>query len=188
MLFNYKNYTISDSERSDECIDITMIIASRNNAPISNFGGGFQCKSEYPWYIIENKEKQIKKKKNDGKRKFLSRTSFRQNRFFLYGCNSKTNHCKYLKFSPNVNRKDNDLSSNDFKYFISRSISEHEVIATLVKFHKPLSICNIYIKDSKIISQISLPNLTSSWATLIAEIPYRDVLTQTSGDKLSKNF
>ncbi|KAF0773927.1 Uncharacterized protein FWK35_00000467, partial [Aphis craccivora] len=22
---------------------------------------------------------------------------------FLYGCNSKTNHCKYLKFSPNVN-------------------------------------------------------------------------------------
>ncbi|KAF0703390.1 Uncharacterized protein FWK35_00029620, partial [Aphis craccivora] len=21
---------------------------------------------------------------------------------FLYGCNSKTNHCKYLKFSPNV--------------------------------------------------------------------------------------
>ncbi|KAF0758455.1 Uncharacterized protein FWK35_00016391, partial [Aphis craccivora] len=21
---------------------------------------------------------------------------------FLYGCNSETNHCKYLKFSPNV--------------------------------------------------------------------------------------
>ncbi|KAF0767159.1 Uncharacterized protein FWK35_00001461 [Aphis craccivora] len=21
---------------------------------------------------------------------------------FLYGCNSKTNHCKYLKFSPNI--------------------------------------------------------------------------------------
>ncbi|KAF0756452.1 Uncharacterized protein FWK35_00038670 [Aphis craccivora] len=21
---------------------------------------------------------------------------------FLYGCNSKTNHCKYLKFSPDV--------------------------------------------------------------------------------------
>ncbi|KAF0764144.1 Uncharacterized protein FWK35_00010436, partial [Aphis craccivora] len=42
-----------DSERSDECIDFTMIITSRNNAPISNYGNGFQCKSEYPWCIIE---------------------------------------------------------------------------------------------------------------------------------------
>ncbi|KAE9537342.1 hypothetical protein AGLY_006365, partial [Aphis glycines] len=31
---------ILDSERSDECIDFTMIITSRNNASISNFGGG----------------------------------------------------------------------------------------------------------------------------------------------------
>ena len=30
-------------------------ITSRNNAPISNFGGGFRCKSEYPWCIIEVK-------------------------------------------------------------------------------------------------------------------------------------
>ncbi|KAF0764853.1 Uncharacterized protein FWK35_00003934 [Aphis craccivora] len=45
----------TDSERSDECIDFTMIITSRNNAPISNFGGGFQCKSEYPGCIIEVK-------------------------------------------------------------------------------------------------------------------------------------
>ncbi|KAF0770288.1 Uncharacterized protein FWK35_00005279, partial [Aphis craccivora] len=29
-------------------------ITSRNNAPISNFGGGFQCKSEHPWCIIES--------------------------------------------------------------------------------------------------------------------------------------
>ncbi|KAF0745169.1 Uncharacterized protein FWK35_00021795 [Aphis craccivora] len=43
------------SERSDECIDFTMIITSRNNAPISNFKGGFRCKSEYPWCIIEVK-------------------------------------------------------------------------------------------------------------------------------------
>ncbi|KAF0739494.1 Uncharacterized protein FWK35_00016288 [Aphis craccivora] len=44
-----------NSERSEECIDFTMIITSRNNAPISNFGGGFRCKSEYPWCIIEVK-------------------------------------------------------------------------------------------------------------------------------------
>ncbi|KAF0770252.1 Uncharacterized protein FWK35_00007811 [Aphis craccivora] len=46
-----------DSERSDECIDFTMIITSRNNASISNFGGGFRWKSEYPWCIIEVKSK-----------------------------------------------------------------------------------------------------------------------------------
>ncbi|KAE9531672.1 hypothetical protein AGLY_010878 [Aphis glycines] len=43
------------SKRSEECIDFTMIITSRNNAPISNYGGGFRCKSEYPWCIIEFK-------------------------------------------------------------------------------------------------------------------------------------
>ncbi|KAF0748718.1 Uncharacterized protein FWK35_00016844 [Aphis craccivora] len=30
-------------------------ITSRNNAPISNFGGGFRSMSEYPWCIIEVK-------------------------------------------------------------------------------------------------------------------------------------
>ncbi|KAF0712296.1 Uncharacterized protein FWK35_00036162 [Aphis craccivora] len=43
---------ILNSERSDECIDFTII---RNNAPISNYGGGFRCNSEYPWCIIEVK-------------------------------------------------------------------------------------------------------------------------------------
>ncbi|KAE9541284.1 hypothetical protein AGLY_004529 [Aphis glycines] len=69
-----------NSEWSDECIDFTMIITSQNNASISNFGGGFRWKGEYPWCIIE----------------------FSTESIFLYGCNSKTNHCKYLKFSPNV--------------------------------------------------------------------------------------
>ncbi|KAF0771993.1 Uncharacterized protein FWK35_00000285 [Aphis craccivora] len=55
-----------DSERSEECIDFTMMyvfffvslysITSRNNAPISNYGGGFRCKSEYSWCIIETTE------------------------------------------------------------------------------------------------------------------------------------
>ncbi|KAF0751436.1 interferon-inducible double-stranded RNA-dependent protein kinase activator A [Aphis craccivora] len=82
-----ENFT--NSERSDECIDFTMIITSRNNVPISNFGGAFRCKSEYPWCIIEVKSKhfptvfkKIEKKKNDGKREFLRKISFRPNRFF----------------------------------------------------------------------------------------------------------
>ncbi|KAE9541255.1 hypothetical protein AGLY_004500, partial [Aphis glycines] len=65
---------------NDECIDFTMIITSRNNASISNFRDGFRWQSEYPWCIIEFSKKSI----------------------FLYDCNSKTNHCKYLKFSPNI--------------------------------------------------------------------------------------
>ncbi|KAF0773030.1 phosphatidylinositol phosphatase PTPRQ [Aphis craccivora] len=74
-----------DSEQSDECIDFTMIITTRNNAPISNFGGGFRCKSEYPWCIIEVKSKHFptvfkkiekNKKKMTEKREFLCETSF----------------------------------------------------------------------------------------------------------------
>ncbi|KAF0747801.1 Uncharacterized protein FWK35_00023772, partial [Aphis craccivora] len=154
---------VLDSERSDECIDFTMmcffifffvcLLTSRNNAPISNFGGGFRCKSEYPWCIIEfsKKSRKTKKKKNDGKTGIFTQNKFSTKSIFLYGCNSETNHCKFLKFSPNIyvisikkilddqkvpyefsnfyeicrkrenlQRNDNDLSSNDFKYFISR--------------------------------------------------------------------
>ncbi|KAF0773586.1 Uncharacterized protein FWK35_00000180 [Aphis craccivora] len=59
MNYNYDTHlkNILDSERSDECIDFTMIITSRNNAPILNYGGGFPCKSEYPWCIIVVKSK-----------------------------------------------------------------------------------------------------------------------------------
>ncbi|KAF0773185.1 Uncharacterized protein FWK35_00002041 [Aphis craccivora] len=100
-------YPFLDSEWSDECIDFTMI---RNNAPISNFGGGFRCKSEYPWCIIEVKSihfPTVFKKIEKNKKKRRKRGIFMQNQFstksiFLYGCNSRTNHCKYMKFSPNV--------------------------------------------------------------------------------------
>ncbi|KAF0768535.1 Uncharacterized protein FWK35_00006711 [Aphis craccivora] len=60
-------------------------ITSRNNAPISNFGGGFRCKSEYPWCNIEVKSKHFptvfkkiekNKKKMTEKREFLHKTSF----------------------------------------------------------------------------------------------------------------
>ncbi|KAF0763406.1 Uncharacterized protein FWK35_00014258, partial [Aphis craccivora] len=45
---------------------------------------------------------------------------FTQNQFstksiFFYGCNSKTNHCKYLKFSPNFYVSTTEI----FKNFLS---------------------------------------------------------------------
>ncbi|KAF0764779.1 Uncharacterized protein FWK35_00010526, partial [Aphis craccivora] len=52
----------------------------------------------FPTIFIEIEKN---KKKVTEKRKFLRKTSFQSNQFF-YGCNSKTNHCKYMKFSPNV--------------------------------------------------------------------------------------
>ncbi|KAF0704986.1 Uncharacterized protein FWK35_00031197, partial [Aphis craccivora] len=67
---------------------ITTDITSRNNAPISNYGGDFRCKSEYSWCIIEFSKKSRKtKKKMTEKREFLRKTSFRPNRFFFYCCN-----------------------------------------------------------------------------------------------------
>ncbi|KAF0757486.1 Uncharacterized protein FWK35_00009497 [Aphis craccivora] len=50
--------SIIDSERSDECIDFTMVIPCRSNASLfSKFGDGFRWKIEHPWCIIEVKSK-----------------------------------------------------------------------------------------------------------------------------------
>ncbi|KAE9545351.1 hypothetical protein AGLY_000894 [Aphis glycines] len=90
-----------NSERSDECIDFTMIITSQNNAPISNYGGWFPIGKKLTFSNIfqNNREKQ---KKNDGKTGIFTQNQFSTESIFLYGCNSKTNHCKYLKISPNI--------------------------------------------------------------------------------------
>ncbi|KAF0763646.1 Uncharacterized protein FWK35_00025161 [Aphis craccivora] len=48
--FRDKMYTLSWLKRYEK-----IFITSRNNAPISNYGGGYRCKSEYPWCIIEVK-------------------------------------------------------------------------------------------------------------------------------------
>ncbi|KAF0765130.1 Uncharacterized protein FWK35_00021684, partial [Aphis craccivora] len=79
-------------------------ITSRNNALISNFGGSFRCKNKYPWCIIEVKSKHFPTvfKKIEKNKKKMTQNQFLTKSIFLYGCNSKTNHCKYLKFSPNI--------------------------------------------------------------------------------------
>ncbi|KAE9536780.1 hypothetical protein AGLY_006842 [Aphis glycines] len=106
-VYNSNFYKICQNRENMQDIFIT----SRNNASISNFGGGFQWKSEYPWCIIEVKSKHFptvikkiekNKKKNDGKTEIFTQNQFSTESIFLYSCNSKTNHCKYLKFSPNV--------------------------------------------------------------------------------------
>ncbi|KAF0760802.1 Uncharacterized protein FWK35_00022312 [Aphis craccivora] len=88
-------FLILYSERSDECIDFTVIITSRNNAAISNLGGGFRWKSEYLWCIIEIKNKHC------------------QGQCYLFTF-------KFLRKRENLQRNDDDLCSKDFKYFTSR--------------------------------------------------------------------
>ncbi|KAF0759922.1 hypothetical protein FWK35_00020010 [Aphis craccivora] len=77
--------SIDNSERSEECIDFTMIITSRNNAPISNYRGV---------NIFQQFSKKLKKKqkKNDGKTGIFTQNQFSTKSNFFYGCNSKTNH------------------------------------------------------------------------------------------------
>ncbi|KAF0759846.1 Uncharacterized protein FWK35_00015596 [Aphis craccivora] len=129
-----KNNIKTHSERSNECIDFTMIITSRNNAPISNFGGGFRSKSEYPWCIIEFSKKSRKtKKKNDGKTGIFTQNQFSTKSIFLYSCNSKTNHCKHLKFSLNV-------------YFLIN----YSYIQILTKIRQTMNICKLFCRPLNI--------------------------------------
>ncbi|KAE9536734.1 hypothetical protein AGLY_006967 [Aphis glycines] len=74
-----------------------------------NFGGGFRWKSEYPWCIIETESG------------------------FLYGCNSKTNYCKYLKFLPNVYVSVIYIQLNFRKFFFEVSF---KVLRNLSKTRK----------------------------------------------------
>ncbi|KAF0687468.1 Uncharacterized protein FWK35_00035244 [Aphis craccivora] len=95
---------ISDSERSDECIDFTMLCfffvsvymrTCRNNALISNFGV-VSCskmnlvdalrRSFFEFQNSFQKRREKPKKKIKEKRKFLSKTSFRPNRLFYMVC------------------------------------------------------------------------------------------------------
>ncbi|KAF0772476.1 Uncharacterized protein FWK35_00006581 [Aphis craccivora] len=62
-----------------------MTIASRNNAPISNFGVGFRWKNEYDWCIIEVKSKHfptVFKKIEKNKKKMMEKRTIEIFDFF----------------------------------------------------------------------------------------------------------
>ncbi|KAF0774039.1 Uncharacterized protein FWK35_00000676, partial [Aphis craccivora] len=74
----------------------------RNNASISSYGGGSRWQKESSWCIKQFSKAPGKTKKKIRKnRNFYVKPVFDQIDFFN-GCNFKTNHCKYLKFSPNL--------------------------------------------------------------------------------------
>ncbi|KAF0762657.1 Uncharacterized protein FWK35_00019472 [Aphis craccivora] len=76
-------YTYSvDTSNVEKHFNIMLMrcsITSRNNAQISNFGGSFRCKSEYPWCIIEVKSKhfpKVFKKIEKNKKKIMEKREF----------------------------------------------------------------------------------------------------------------
>lgn len=83
--------------------------------------------------------------------------------------NLKDNHCLNIKNYTGYfkNRTIALRASRGVAIFIKSTIdcenipiiSDHQVIATLVKFNKPLSICNIYIPNSKIFTKQHLNDI-----------------------------
>ncbi|KAF0755554.1 Uncharacterized protein FWK35_00028836 [Aphis craccivora] len=101
-------------EKNKKKSDGKTVIFTQNHitslASISNFGDGFRRQNEYPWCIIGVKSKHfptVFKKIEKNKKKvtengnFYAKPVFDQT-VFLYGCNSKTNHCKYIKLPPHM--------------------------------------------------------------------------------------
>ncbi|KAE9523008.1 hypothetical protein AGLY_016639 [Aphis glycines] len=123
-----------NSQRSDECIDFTMMyvfffavsvysITSRNNASISNFGGGSRWESEYPWCIIKfkflrNLSKTRKFAMQELQRKWKSlRNSFSREqakRKNLKSGSGRTTRKTYPT-SSNLSPSHNSLDENDFE-------------------------------------------------------------------------
>ncbi|KAF0766432.1 Uncharacterized protein FWK35_00003718 [Aphis craccivora] len=94
-----------NSEQSYECIDFTMMcffvfvsvysITSRNNAPISNYGDSFRCKSEYPWGII--KVKMILCNKQGFISNKFKNTLIHQNKKKVFNAHVQTKVSKHFK-------------------------------------------------------------------------------------------
>ncbi|KAF0751615.1 Uncharacterized protein FWK35_00015672 [Aphis craccivora] len=124
---NLHDFTLTEnSERSYECIDFTMLCVCvhtrtcRNNVSISNYGGSFRWQNESSWCIGEFSKASGKIKKTiKEKLEFLLKTSFRPNRFFyMMVIPYDSNLYEIYRKREIVQRNDNDLSSNDFKYLL----------------------------------------------------------------------
>ncbi|KAF0682210.1 hypothetical protein FWK35_00028973, partial [Aphis craccivora] len=85
----YQMLSKYNSERSEECIDFTMIIISRNNVPISKYGVGFRYKSVYSCALYSFQKNREKQKKNDGKTRLFTQNTFSTKSNFFFLCRQK---------------------------------------------------------------------------------------------------
>ncbi|KAF0767352.1 Uncharacterized protein FWK35_00013151 [Aphis craccivora] len=105
----------TNSERSDD-----RIITSRNNAPISTLGVVSDVKVKNKHFPTVFKKIKKNKKKMTEKREFLRKTM--SINFYDQKHLEISNFYEICRKPENWQRNDNDLFSNDFKYFISMSI------------------------------------------------------------------
>ncbi|KAE9531410.1 hypothetical protein AGLY_010616 [Aphis glycines] len=135
-----------NSERSDECIDFTMIITSRNNASITNYWGGVRCKSEYPWCIIEFSKKSRKTKKNNGKMAIFTQNQFStKSIFFMVRL--------WFKFLRNLSKTRKFHNDNDLSQTILNICYYSKM---LIKFVGPIKILENFIQSSSYVILIHL--------------------------------
>ncbi|KAF0760913.1 putative cytochrome P450 6a13 [Aphis craccivora] len=103
-------------------------ITSRNNAPISNYGGGFRWKNEYPWCIIEVKSKHIPTvlKKIEKNGNFYAKPVFDQIDFFIW----------FSNFYKICQKRDNlQLVKDNLHGMICKVCEINDVRCHLGKFH-----------------------------------------------------
>ncbi|KAF0773687.1 Uncharacterized protein FWK35_00004070 [Aphis craccivora] len=118
-----------DSQLSDECIDFTMMcvffcvsattfwsskmspVSDRKVNPVGTYFEGVKSKK----CPIVFKSVRKNPKKSNRKTGIFTQNQFSTKSTFLYGCKSKTNHCKYLKFSPKVPYEFSNIDENSSK-------------------------------------------------------------------------
>ncbi|KAE9536645.1 hypothetical protein AGLY_007047 [Aphis glycines] len=142
---NYESWMVWDNLMvvSVDCgcfeeVCIIIIITSLNNALISIYGGGFRCKSEYPWYYIDKKltfsnsfqKNREKQKKNDGKTAIFTQNQFStKSIFFLWF----SNFCE-------ICRKRENLQTTEIFNFSEK----HLKFKFRQKFVKIINICKLF--------------------------------------------
>ncbi|KAF0739859.1 Uncharacterized protein FWK35_00033539 [Aphis craccivora] len=128
---------MSNSERSNECIDFTMMcvfffvsvysITNQNNAPISNFGGSFPMKSEYSWCIIEVKIQIFTKSVKNSKICMIKNSTLSFSLVFLQVSIEKTRSIIIGKILSTISRKHLKNSPCRFNFFGPIKILENLV-------------------------------------------------------------
>ncbi|KAE9529785.1 hypothetical protein AGLY_011881 [Aphis glycines] len=107
---NYNSNKVNDAQRNDKNLYLNdfkylLLFKNLNFYEVKKFNTKFFI--NFLQIVIEKTRNIIIGKmlcafESDGKTEIFTQNQFLIKLIFLYGCNSKTNHCKYLKFSPNI--------------------------------------------------------------------------------------
>ncbi|KAF0773441.1 Uncharacterized protein FWK35_00004538, partial [Aphis craccivora] len=182
---------ILNSARSDECIDFTMmcvffclsprfgavqVLRFLNSAPKMNLVGTFGRSFVEIRNSFQKKSKKQKKKKNERKTGIFTKTQCLTKSIFLYGCTSKANHCKNLKFSPNV------YVMSIKKFWTAKKTSEFNKKFIMIQ------ICNISLRYLKILpfkylqKFVKIMNICKLFCSVFRKLKHKPPFSSTTGN------